>query len=330
MSRRMTTRAVVPSALVVALAALSAAPAPLTEVRAVPLPSVEGRIDHLAFDAAGGRLLVAGLGNNTVEIVDVAGGAQARSLPGFREPQGIAVAADQKLAAIANGEGTGVDILDLASLSPARSVRLGDDSDNVRYDAAARRFYVGYGGGALAAIDPASGAIAGRVALPAHPESFQLETDGPRVYVNLPDARQIAVVDRSAMKVVASWPVRTAAANFPMALDEAGHRLFIGCRRPAKLLVYDTRSGKPATSADIAGDTDDLFYDAARHRVYVIGGEGFIDVLDVAGATPTRVQRIATAAGARTGLYVAAQNRLFLAVPHRGAQRAEIRVFEVN
>jgi hypothetical protein len=112
-----------------------------------------------------------------------------------------------------------------------------------------------------------------------------------------------------------------------MALDEAGHRLFVGCRRPAKLLVYDTRTGKSIASAEIVGDTDDLFFDAARHRVYVLGGEGFVDVLDVAGATPSRISRTATAAGARTGLLVPALNRLFVAVPHRGAQRAEVRVF---
>ena len=115
-----------------------------------------------------------------------------------------------------------------------------------------------------------------------------------------------------------------------MALDETGHRLFIGCRRPARLLVYDTRSGTSVAATDIAGDTDDLFFDAARHRVYVIGGEGFIDVLDVAAAVPARVERLTTGPGARTGLFVPGESRLFLAVPHRGAQRAEIRVFEAR
>jgi hypothetical protein len=324
-------RAAVTIAVVGALSAFAPAPPnSLTQVQTIPLPSVEGRIDHVAFDPTGRRLLVAALGNSTVEVIDVAGGARLKSLPGFREPQGIAVMPDLKLAAIANGQGDGAQIIDMSSLSPARAVKLGDDSDNVRYDAAARRLYVGYGDGAIAAIDPASGSVTGRVALPAHPESFQLETGSPRLYVNLPDAHQIAVVDRSAMKVVASWPLREASANFPMALDETGHRLFVGCRRPAKLLVYDTQRGTPIASADIAGDTDDLFFDATSRRVYVIGGEGFIDVLDVAAATPSRVERLTTAPGARTGLFVPGERRLFVAVPHRGAQRAEIRVFEAK
>ena len=311
--------------------AFGAAPAPpLAGAGRIALPSVNGRIDHLAFDAASRRLFVAALGNDTVEAIDVTGAKVVKSLPGFHEPQGIAAVPEMNLVAIANGEGDGVQLVDAATLASARQVRLGEDSDNVRYDAAAKRLYVGYGSGALAAIDPADGSVTGRVSLPAHPESFQLESGGSRIFVNLPDARQIDVVDRTSLTVTARWPVTAAAANFPMALDDAGHRLFVGCRRPAKLLVYDTRSGSAGASADIVGDTDDLFFDTARRRLYVIGGGGFIDVFDVSGAAPSRIARIDTAPGARTGLYVAALNRLFVAVPHRGGQLAEIRVFEAK
>src|SRR5262249_51690852 len=163
------------------------------------------------------------------------------------------------------------------------------------------------------------------------PESFQLEREGTRVFVNVPSARQIAVVDRASMKVISTWPVSTAAANYPMALDEANHRVFIGCRRPAKVLVFDTGSGKETSAFDIVGDTDDLFYDAARKRVYVTGVEGFIDVVqDQGGDKFSRIARIPTAAGARTSLFVAEQGRLYLAVPHRGNQKTEIRVFEAR
>ena len=132
------------------------------------------------------------------------------------------------------------------------------------------------------------------------------------------------------MTVTSAWPVTTARANFPMSLDEAGHRLFVGCRRPAKDVVYDTASAKELTSFDIVGDTDDLFYDAARKRLYVSGGDGFIDVVQDQAATRFREARVSTAAGARTSLFVADQGRLYLAVPHRGDQRAEIRVFEAH
>jgi len=304
---------------------------PLTLVRTIELPGVEGRIDHLAFDAATARLYVAALGNNTVEVLDVKAGTHLKSLAGFREPQGIAVAAAARVVAVANGQGEGVQLLSADDYRPGAVVRLGDDADNVRYDAAAGKLYVGFGSGAIAAIDPAAGTLLGQAKLAGHPESFQLERNGARVFVNVPTADHIAVVDRSAMKVVATWPVATAKANYPMALDEAGHRVFIGCRRPAKVLVFDTTSGKETGSFDIVGDTDDLFYDAARSRLYVSGGEGYIDVIEDQGGNRFRpIARMRTASGARTSLLVADDRRFYLAVPHRGSQKAEIRIFETH
>lgn len=133
------------------------------------------------------------------------------------------------------------------------------------------------------------------------------------------------------MTVVATWPVIGAKANFPMALDEANHRLFVGCRRPAKVLVYNTATGKESDSFDVVGDTDDLFYDALRQRLYVSGGDGYLDVFQEQGATHfSRVAHVATAAGARTSLFVPEQSRLYLAVPRRGSQKAEVRIYEAR
>jgi DNA-binding beta-propeller fold protein YncE len=308
----------------------AASPVPVTFVRAIELPRVEGRIDHLTLDSAGQKLFVAALGNNTVEVLDVKNGTHVESLPGFREPQGIAGVADAKVIAVANGQGEGVQTINENDFTTVKTISLGADADNVRYDAAAKRLYVGYGAGALAATSP-DGKVLGQVKLAGHPESFQLERAGSRIFVNVPPAGHIAVVDRNAMKVIATWPVTGAKSNYPMALDEENHRLFVGCRRPAKVLVYDTTSGKETGAFDIVGDTDDMFYDAARKRLYVSGGDGFIDVFDARPpATLTRLARVATAAGARTSLFVPEQSRLYLAVPHRGTQRAEIRVYEVR
>ena len=304
---------------------------PLAMVRAIQLPRVEGRIDHLALDSTGERLFVAALGNNTVEVVDVKNGTHLKSLPGFREPQGIASIPDAQLIAVANGQGDGVQLIGTSDHRLVKPIALGEDADNVRYDTAAKRLYVGYGDGALAAIDPADGKVTGTAKLTGHPESFQLERTGPRIFVNVPGAEHIAVVDRNAMKIVATWPVSGAKSNYPMALDESNHRMFVGCRKPAKVLVYDTTTGKEIGAFDIVGDTDDMFYDSQRKRLYVAGGEGFIDVLDASTpATLTRVARITTAPGARTALFAPEQGRLYLAVPHRGAQRAEIRVYDVR
>lgn len=302
----------------------------LKQVGTIPLPAVSGRIDHLAYDAARQRLFVAALGNNTVEVLDIAKGLHLRSLTGFHEPQGVAAIADSNGIAIANGDTGTLQLIDAETLQTRWTVAVGGDADNVRYDAAAKRIYVAAVGG-LFAIDPDSGRSIAQVAIDGHPESFQLETAGTRIYANLPGllSSQIVGADRKTMKLDArSSP--GCGGNYPMALDEATARLFVGCRRPARLATVDTRSGSAMGSVEIVGDTDDLFYDAARRRVYVIGGDGFIDVLERQGDDFQRVDRIATRAGARTGLWVAALSRLYVAVPARNGERAEVRVFAAN
>jgi DNA-binding beta-propeller fold protein YncE len=309
--------------------ALQSEQGPLTLVRTIALPGVDGRFDHFAIDNAGQRVFVAALGNGSVEVLDLKQGQHSRSLPGFREPQGIAFLPDLSLVAVAEGQGVGAQLIDAGDYRLLASVKLGDDADNVRYDEANKRVFVGYGSGAVAAIDPAARRVLAQAKLAGHPESFQLERSGSRIFVNVPTADQIAVVDRSAMRVTATWPVASAHANFPMALDERGHRLFVGCRRPAKVLVYDTTTGKEISSFDIVGDTDDLWYDAARKRLYISGGEGFLDVFQEQDADRfSRLAHVATAAGARTSLFSVDQNRLYVAVPHRGAQGAEVRIYE--
>jgi DNA-binding beta-propeller fold protein YncE len=311
------------------IARSASAQEPLVQVATIDLPGVQGRIDHLAVDRDSQRAFVAALGNNTVEVLDLRTNTHVRSLAGFHEPQGIAALASLKTIAVANGEGTGIQLLSSDDYTPGRSVRLGDDADNVRYDSSARRIYVGYGAGALASIDPTNGAVLGQVHLAGHPESFQLESTGRRAFVNVPSAHELVVVDRVTMKVITTWPVTTASANYPLALDEAGHRLFVGCRRPAKMLVYDTSTGKEIAAFEIVGDTDDLFFDASRERLYVSGGEGFVDVFDTRPDRHfARLARITTAPGARTCLYVPELNRLLLAVPRRDGRDAHVRVYE--
>ncbi|HEU4752586.1 MAG TPA: YncE family protein [Armatimonadota bacterium] len=301
---------------------------PLRPLRTVPLPGVEGRFDHFAADVKGGRLFLAALGNDTLEVLDVRAGKRLRSVRGLREPQGVAFAPELGHLFVGNGEGGTCDTLDAASFARAGPVTGLEDADNVRYDAAAKQVWVGYGRGGLCALDAATGRRVGAVPLAAHPESFQLETSGPRIWVNVPGAEQVAVVDRARRKLLATWRLRGAGANFPMALDEAHHRLLVGCRRPARLLVLDTETGRQVASAEIAGDTDDLFYDAARKRVYIAGGEGFITVLEQRDPDHyALLARILTAPGARTAYWVPAWNQLFVAVPHRGSQPAEVRVF---
>lgn len=295
--------------------------------KAIPLPGVEGRFDHMSADAQRNRLFIAALGNNTLEVLDWKAGTRVMTIKGLHEPQGVAFVQALDRVFVANGADGECRIFERAALAAAGVIKFGTDADNVRYDAAKGLLYVGYGEGALGIADPRTGKVVGRVQLDAHPESFQLERAGSRIFVNVPNAGSIAVIDRERRAVTAKWPVTAAGANFPMALDEAGSRLFIGCRKPARVLIFDTRSGKLTSQVECVGDTDDLFYDEARRRLYVSGGEGALDVFGETGGRFTLLQKIETAPGARTSFFVPALNRIFLAVPHRGKQRAEVRVY---
>ena len=296
----------------------------------IPMPGVEGRIDHLAVDLASKRLFVAALGNNTVEVIDITAMRVIKSIAGLHEPQGIRFLPDRNRIVVANGGDGSTVFYDGTTLSAVHTAKTSGDADNVRYDPKTGHVYVGYGDGALGSFDP-DGKPLGDIKLAAHPESFQLESAGPRIFVNVPSAGHVAVIDREKQTVSATWRVTAAAANYPMGLDEADGRLFLGCRRPAKLLVYDTRSGTFVTAVDIVGDTDDLFYDPKKKRLYVIGGEGFITVIEQQDADHYRpLEKMPTSGGARTGLFVPELGKLFVAVPHRGSQRAEIRVYDAG
>jgi hypothetical protein len=207
------------------------------------------------------------------------------------------------------------------------TVKFAGDADNIRHDARTHRVIVGYGDGALGLLD-SNGKKIGEIPLDAHPESFQLEKAGTRVFVNVPNRKEIQVADLARKSLLFRWSVTSASQNYPMALDEKHHRLLIGCRTPARLLVIDTGSGRQTASVEIVGDTDDLFYDAARSCVYVIGGEGFVDVLSQRDADHyERAGRLATAPGARTGLFVPEWGKLFVAVPRRSEQPAQVLVY---
>ena len=148
------------------------------------------------------------------------------------------------------------------SFEPLGEVNFKDDADNVRYDDATKKVYVGFGSGGIAVVDAPDGKQIGSIKLSAHPEAFELEKNGRRIFVNVPNSRHVAVIDRDKGEVIARWQTDLAFGNFPMALDEADHRLFIGCRLPSKLVVLNTDAGDVVAKIDISGDCDDVFYDS--------------------------------------------------------------------
>jgi DNA-binding beta-propeller fold protein YncE len=318
------------AALFGAIGSVRAAGGTVLELEAsIPMPGVKGRIDHFAVDTKRNRLFVAALGNDTVEIIDMKHNRHERSLAGFGEPQGILYFRDHDRIYVANGKADRVDILDADSLKVRKRLD-SEDADNLRLDRKGGKVVVGYGKGALRFIDPASEEVSGEVKLSGHPESFQIEEAGSRVFVNVPTANHIAVVDRVKRALIGKWDTAGAGANFPMALDESGQRLFVGARRPAVLLVYDTATGKVVAKLPIGEDTDDIFFDSTRKRVYVICGGGRIDIFSQ--DTPDKYSlssSVQTAPRARTGLFVPSTRRLYVAAPAVGESLARILVYRV-
>ena len=212
------------------------------------------------------------------------------------------------------------------NFTPGAVIPLGKDADNIRVDAKTGTVFVGYGAGAIAAIGGAKRAKAADWTLREHPEGFQLSPDGARIFVNVPDAREIAVIERATGKVT-TWPVRDARANFPMALEDDGKRAVAVFRRPARLIAFSATDGKVAASAETCGDADDVFVDAARHRLYVSCGEGVVDVFERNADGYMRLAQIPTVSGARTSFFVPELDRLSVGVRASGGEPAAIWVF---
>jgi hypothetical protein len=282
---------------------------PLVLEATIPLKAVTGRIDHMAVDLDKHRLVVAELGNDTVDVIDLRTQQPIHRIKGLHEPQGVA--STSGAIVVANGGDGSVAFFRSDDFEPLGSVKLGQDADNVRVDTHTGRLVVGYGSGALAIIDPAGRSKIADIKLAAHPEGFQLSRDGRRVFINVPDANQIAVV--AAGRQIASWSVPHFRSNFPLALDASEKTIAVVFRSPPRLVLLDTESGAVRAIAETCGDADDVFFDAVHKRIYVSCGEGVIDVFGQTQGTPQRLARIVTSPGARTALFVPELDRLYVA-----------------
>jgi YVTN family beta-propeller protein len=302
------------------------ADAPLVLETKIPLGQVSGRIDHLGIDVKRQRLFVAELGNNSLGVVDLATGKVLRTVAGLREPQGVAYVPFTDSVYVANAGDGSVHVLRGDDLAPIARIELGEDADNVRVDTQRNRVLVGYGNGALAVIDPATGTKAANIGLKGHPEGFQIVENGTKVFVNVPDARDIEVADL-ASEANRSWPTQGAGSNFPMAIDRDAHRLLVVFRSPPTLMALSSEDGRVVAKIDTCGDADDVFVDPKRRRAYVSCGEGVVDVLEQREAQFRSLARVPTVSGARTSLFVTELDRMFVAVRAKSNEPAAIWVF---
>jgi YVTN family beta-propeller protein len=292
----------------------------------IVLGNVKGRIDHMAFDPARNRLFVAELENNSLGVVDVNERKVVHEITGLTEPQGVAYEPVSDTVYVANGGDGSVRLYRGADYAEASRIALGDDADNVRIHPGTGRVMVGYGVGAIATINPATRVKVSVFPLPAHPESFRLDRKTNQLFVNVPGAKRIVVLDSVSGQRKAIWPAKEGGGNFPMAIDEEAQHVIVAYRTPPRLAILST-GGEGIATHELCGDADDVFFEPKRARIYVSCGQGFLDVIDASGANRGRLARLTTSAGARTSYYAASLDRLFLAVRATSAERAAIWVY---
>jgi DNA-binding beta-propeller fold protein YncE len=332
--------------IIVGLAALLAGPAsaqqsssdtvsPITLRSRIALPGVYGRMDHYGWDSKRQNLIVDALGNNTVEIVN--SWNRIQTIAGLEHPQGSVYVPGVDRIFVTSQSGK-LRIYDAGTYALVKTLDFGAgaNTDNIRYDAAAKLVYVGYGEnqrGALGVVDPISMERVKDFLLASHPESFQLEQGGSRIFVNLPDQESFGVIDRKT-GTVTKWKIPGNTNNHTMALDEANHRLFACSLQPGRLTVVDTETGKVVATLPCALGVDDIWYDAVLKRIYA-PGSGSISVFQQADADHYDVlARVPVGAGAgSTSHYIRTRTgaNIYMSWPNMLAQGgSEILLFYVN
>jgi DNA-binding beta-propeller fold protein YncE len=269
---------------------------------------------------------VAELGNDSLGVVDLAAQKLRATVTDLSEPQGVGYEPDSDTVYVANAGDGSVRVFRGEDLAPIGRIDLGDDADNVRIDRARKRVLVGHGKGAIAVIDPAARAKVADYRLRGHPEGFQIDGDGTRLFVNVPDTHEVAIVDLPGGDI-RTTPVGGLRGNFPLAVDTGTERILVVFRSPPTLAALSSTDGHMVAKTDTCGDADDVFADQKRGRVYVSCGDGFVDVFERRDDGYARLGRVPTALGARTSLFVPELDRLFVAVRSSGREPAAVWVF---
>lgn len=295
----------------------------------VLLPNVKGRIDHLDANHKERLVYMAALGNNSLEVIDARQGKLLHSIKNLDEPQGVVYVPQNNEVMVANGGNGRCYFYDAQTFQEVARIDLGSDADDVRFDSIAKKIYVGYGEGGIAVIDAVNHKKTADAKLPAHPEGFQLDAKQNRLFVNVPGVGKIIVLSLSNMKTVAEWKTEFDA-NFPMAIDEKHHIIFVGYRRPGKLVAINEMNGQTIAVTDLVNDVDDLYYDGQSNKLYASGGGGAINIFLFDNIKFEQIASIATRNGARTSLLLSSLRLFILAERSNVGHPAQLDIFSVE
>ena len=297
--------------------------------QAIPLPGVHGSFNHMSVDDQHHRLFTPAPADGMLEVVDLTSGKLLRSLPAKR-PTTALYAPDTRQLYLTSGRDLVIydDTLRLIA-----SIDLHSRLDELQYDAGARELIIGRmspGETGIAIVTVPAGKLAATVTLPSSPQGLAVEPETRRLFVNLPDAGAVAVIDLQRRRAIATWKLKGVSDNFPIALSEKDERLFVATRTPAEMLAIDTATGRTIARVPCVDDADDMWYDAARGRIYISGGGGFLSVIQQQG--PDRyhsLDQVRTAPDASNSTFSGPTKSLYIGVPPRNGQVAEIAVYRI-
>lgn len=321
-------------------AAKSVDDAPLKLIQSVDLPNYSGDFDHFAVDLGGKRLFLAAEDHGTVEVFNLNSGTKMRTIEGFEAPHSFLFMPEaDRLLVTDSGKGLS-KILDANNFKVITTVQITPGADSIGFDRATHQLYIVTGGkdvqmnhSFLSIVNPVNGKHLGDIPFDAnHVEAMAIEQNGQRLFINITDRNHVAVIDKNKRRIIDRWPVNECQQNSPIALDEPNHRLFVVCRKPGMLVVFDTSTGKSIAGLPAPERADDVVFDGQRHRVYVTGGEGYIGVYQQKDPDHYElISKVPSAVGAKTALLVPQLNRLYVAVsPGEGKVGAKVLTFEIE
>lgn len=339
MTLRLLTLVIVCAVAFALLFAKTAATPPLTLIRTVDLPGIEGDLDHLSLDSAGVRLLMTAEDNGTIRVIDLANYQLADTVRGFKTPHSILNLPQAHTLFITDGSDA-VQVRDSATYEVLNRISTTAGADSIGFDEQHGLLYAVTGGkdvdmqkSFLSVIDVKQSKLVREIPIDAaHVEAMVLEHSGPKLFINVTDKNYLAIINRDTGDMIGRWPIQEARQNAPIAYDEEHRRLYVVCRQPGTLVVLDSASGKTIASFPTGSHADEVIFDAVHHRVYVLAGEGKVYVYTA--TDPNHIEPfppVPSAPGAKTGLLSPDGTKLYVSVsPGEGKTGAKLLVFGVN